>query len=301
MSPIVLAILAGSTVTLLVFAIFRGNKDVEVHRRLERLGTDEDAIDVIELSFGERVLGPILGRVGGFGSSLLPQRMVQSVDSYLETAGRPMTLSTFLTIWGTAGIAVPLGLGLLNVVATGTVSQSLLIVLVIWVGAGLYLPWMVLRRKAMQRSKAISKELPDAIDLIVTNIEAGLGLQAALMAVARKFKGAISEEFGRVTSEISVGLPREEAILNMARRSRAREMLLFARAIAQAEQTGIPFAGVLCNHAAETRERRRQEAQEKAAKIPVKITLPTVLFMFPTLFLLLLGPIAIDIIDQFSS
>ncbi len=301
MSPLVLAILAGSTVTLLVFAIFRGNKEVEVHRRLERLGTDEDAVDVFELSFGERVLAPMLGRIGGFGSSLLPQRMVQSVDSYLETAGRPMTLSTFLTIWGSAGIAAPLGLGLLNVVATGTVSQSLLIVLVIWAGAGLYLPWMVLRRKAMQRSKAISKELPDAIDLIVTNIEAGLGLQAALMAVAEKFKGAISEEFGRVTNEISVGLPREEALLNMARRSRAREMFLFARAIAQAEQTGIPIAGVLRNHAAETRERRRQEAQEKAAKIPVKITLPTVLFMFPTLFLLLLGPIAIDIIDTFGS
>ncbi len=301
MSPIVLAILAGSTVTLLVFAIFRGNKDVEVHRRLERLGNDEDAVDVFELSFGERVLAPILGRVGGLGSSLLPQRMVQSVDSYLETAGRPMTLSTFLAIWGSAGIAVPLGLGLLNVVATGTVSQSLLIVLVIWAGAGLYLPWMVLRRKAMQRSKAISKELPDAIDLIVTNIEAGLGLQAALMAVGEKFKGAISEEFGRVTNEISVGLPREEALLNMARRSRAREMFLFARAIAQAEQTGIPIAGVLRNHSAEMRERRRQEAQEKAAKIPVKITLPTVLFMFPTLFLLLLGPIALDIIDTFAS
>ena len=243
----------------------------------------------------------MLSRFGRAGGSLLPQRTVESVDSYLETAGRPMTLSTFLTLWAGAGIAAPLGIAMLTIVSTGGLSQNVLIVVAVWAGLGMYLPWMMLRRVAMKRSKEISKELPDAIDLIVTNIEAGLGLQAALMAVSQKFKGAIAEEFARAVKEISVGQPREEALMAMARRSRAREMFLFARAIAQAEQTGIPIAGVLRNHAAETRERRRQEAQEKAAKIPVKITLPTVLFMFPTLFLLLLGPIGIDIVDTFSS
>ncbi len=300
MSPMILAILAGSTIATLVVAMFRDNRDVEVHRRLERLGTDDETVDVFELSFGERVIAPLLGRVGNKGSSLLPQRVVESVDGYLETAGRPMTLSTFLTIWAGAGIVLPIAVGLLNVVSTGTLSQSLVIVLAVWTGAGLYLPWMLLRRKAMQRSDRIAKDLPDAIDLIVTNIEAGVALQAALLTVSEKFKGPIADEFGRTVNEISVGQPRETALLSMARRSRAREMFLFARAIAQAEQTGIPIAGVLRNHAAESRERRRQIAQEKAAKIPVKITLPTVLFMFPTLFLLLLGPIGIDVMDSFS-
>lgn len=301
MSPMVIAVMAGASVAILVIALFRGNRDVEVHRRLERLGSDDEAVDVFELSFGERVIAPMLGNIGSFGSSLLPARVVQSIDDNLETAGRPMTLSAFLTIWAGAGVALPLGFGLLNVISTGTVSQGLAAILAVWAGAGLYLPWMLLRRKALQRSEQISKELPDAIDLIVTNIEAGLGLQAALLAVAEKFKGPIAEEFGRAVNEISVGVVREEALLSMARRSKAREMFLFARAIAQAEQTGIPIAGVLRNHAAESRERRRQEAQEKAAKIPVKITLPTVLFMFPTLFLLLLGPIGLDVMDTFTS
>lgn len=301
MSPMVIAVMAGASVAILVVALFRGNRDVEVHRRLERLGSDDEAVDVFELSFGERVIAPMLGNIGSFGSSLLPARVVQSIDDNLETAGRPMTLSAFLTIWAGAGVALPLGFGLLNVISTGTVSQGLAAILAVWAGAGLYLPWMLLRRKALQRSEQISKELPDAIDLIVTNIEAGLGLQAALLAVAEKFKGPIAEEFGRAVNEISVGVVREEALLSMARRSKAREMFLFARAIAQAEQTGIPIAGVLRNHAAESRERRRQEAQEKAAKIPVKITLPTVLFMFPTLFLLLLGPIGLDVMDTFTS
>ncbi len=300
MSPVVLAILAGSTVAILFVALFRGNRDVEVHRRLERLGSDDDSVDMFELSFGERVIAPILGNIGNTGSSLLPQRVVQSIDASLETAGRPMTLSTFLTIWAAAGVVTPLGFGLLNVITSGTVSSTIAIVLAVWAGGGLYVPWMILRRKAQQRSDQIAKQLPDAIDLIVTNIEAGVGLQAALLTVSEKFKGPIAEEFGRAVNEISVGQPREEALLSMARRSQAREMFLFARAIAQAEQTGIPIAGVLRNHAAESRERRRQEAQEKAAKIPVKITLPTVMFMFPTLFLLLLGPIGLDVMDSFS-
>lgn len=301
MSPMVIAVMAGASVAILVIALFRGNRDVEVHRRLERLGTDDEAVDVFELSFGERVIAPMLGNIGNFGSSMLPARVVESIDANLETAGRPMTLSSFLTIWAGAGLALPLGFGLLNVISTGTVSQGLAAILAVWTGAGIYLPWMLLRRRAMQRSERIAKDLPDAIDLIVTNIEAGLGLQAALLAVAEKFKGPIAEEFGRAVNEISVGVGREEALLSMARRAKAREMFLFARAIAQAEQTGIPIAGVLRNHAAESRERRRQEAQEKAAKIPVKITLPTVLFMFPTLFLLLLGPIGLDVMDTFTS
>lgn len=301
MSPMVIAVMAGASVAILVIALFRGNRDVEVHRRLERLGADDEAVDVFELSFGERVIAPMLGNIGSFGSSMLPARVVQSIDANLETAGRPMTLSTFLTIWAGAGVALPLGFGLLNVISTGTVSTTLAAILAVWAGAGLYMPWMLLRRKALQRSDQIAKELPDAIDLIVTNIEAGLGLQAALLAVAGKFKGPIAVEFGRAVNEISVGVGREEALLSMARRAKAREMFLFARAIAQAEQTGIPIAGVLRNHAAESRERRRQEAQEKAAKIPVKITLPTVLFMFPTLFLLLLGPIGLDVMDTFTS
>jgi tight adherence protein C len=300
MSPMVIAVMAGASVAILVLALFRGNRDTGVHRRLERLGTDDETVDVFELSFGERVIAPLLGNVGNLGSSMLPARVVESIDSNLETAGRPMSLSAFLTIWAGAGVALPLGFGLLNVISTGTVSQGLAAILAVWAGAGIYLPWMLLRRKAMQRSEQIAKELPDAIDLIVTNIEAGLGLQAALLAVAEKFKGPIAEEFGRAVNEISVGIVREEALLSMARRSKAREMFLFARAIAQAEQTGIPIAGVLRNHAAESRERRRQEAQEKAAKIPVKITLPTVLFMFPTLFLLLLGPIGLDVMDTFG-
>lgn len=156
------------------------------------------------------------------------------------------------------------------------------------------LPWYLLRRRADRRVRQISRGLPQALDLIVTNIEGGLGLQAALLVVAQKVEGPIGEEFARATAEISVGVPRGEALMAMAERTGSDDVQAVARAIAQAERSGISIAQLLRARATEMRERRRLTAREQANKVPVKMTIPVVFFIFPTFFLLLLTPVALN-------
>ncbi len=298
----VIASLAGLSVALLVLGLFRANRsapDLAVRKRFEHLRAAEEADPLVQ-SFARRVMRPVVAGLLRLVTGVLPSRVLASLSDTIEAAGRPTTLTRFVMLWAGAGLVMPLMLALLIVTFAGTLSLAQLLPILIWMGMGLYLPWTVLRRKATERIRNISRDLPDAIDLIITNIEAGLGMQAALLVVSDKFGGPVGEEFGRAVREISLGADRSEALAAMADRSRVPEMRLFSRAVAQAEQTGIPVARVLRNHSAEVREKRRQKAREMAARIPVKITFPTVLIMFPTLFLLILGPVALNLMGTFG-
>jgi tight adherence protein C len=301
--PGLLAALAGLSAALLFIGLFRGNRtapQMTVQRRVDQFAMPDDT-DPLAHSFAERVMQPILAAILSVATSIFPSRIIGSVAQKLETAGRPTTTNRFLTVWITVGFGLPLLFALIVIIGSGAIGGGQLLVVVGWAAIGLYLPWMWLRRKAGQRAKQIGRDLPDAIDLIITNIEAGLGMQAAFQVVSQKFAGPVGEEFGRVVHEVSVGAPRTETLVSMSERTGVPEMRLFARAIAQAEQTGIPVARVLRNHSAEVREKRRQLAREQAAKIPVKITFPTILIMFPTLFLLILGPVALNAFMRFGS
>jgi tight adherence protein C len=294
-------VLSGLSVTLLVIGIFRGNgtNSSAVERRMGELKAPE-AVDPLATSFAQRIVRPIIATILRVTTNLLPNRVLTSVNEKIETAGRPTTANRFITLWVILGIGAPAALLVLIASGPGGLSVGGLLFFAGSMLAGLYLPWVWLRRKALDRVRRMSRDLPDAIDLIITNVEAGMGMQAALLAVSEKFPGPIGEEFGRVVRETSIGADRSEALIAMAQRTNVPEMRLFARSTAQAEQTGIPVARVLRNHSAETREKRRQLAREQAAKIPVKITFPTILIMFPTLFLAILGPVAVNAIHQFG-
>lgn len=296
---LLLALMSGLTVALFAVAVLKTNRDTVVQARVGRLGVPERS-DPYETSFLSRVMLPVSGRFAMLVGRLLPGRIARAVDTRLETAGRPIATSKFLTLWVALAVILPIALLLVTVIGNGRVGGSQALVVLVWAVLGTVMPWLWLSSKARTRSRAVDRKLPDAVDLIVTNVEAGLGLQAALLAVSEKLKGPVAEEFARVVREISIGRSREEAIEEMAVRSGGPDMRLFARALAQAERNGIPIAGVLRNQAGEIRLRRRQRAREQAAKIPVKITIPTVLFIFPTIFLVLLGPVVLSVIDRFA-
>ena len=298
-----ISVMAGLAAGLLALGVFRTNQSapsVAVHRRVEQLRAADDA-DPLGQSFAQRVMQPLVAAIARVVTGILPTRILSSLAATLEAAGRPTTLNRFVARWVAAGVVTPLILMLMLVSVSGQLTALQVLPVLLWMGVALYLPWTSVRRKAQQRVRGISRDLPDAIDLIITNVEAGMGMQSALLVVSQKFGGPIGEDFGRAVREISLGADRTEALVSMAERSRAPEMRLFARAVAQAEQTGIPVARVLRNHSAEVREKRRQKAREQAAKIPVKITFPTVLIIFPTLFLLILGPVALNLMGEFGA
>ncbi len=299
--PALIAGAIGFSVGLLVLALFRSNRSQAAERRIARMADPAEQSDPLATSFVQRVVQPVFSKVTGAAMVVLPSRVVAAVRSQLETAGAPISLRAFLMIWVASGIVLPLFVTMFAIVSGRELSGRMLLAPLVWMALGTVLPWFLLRRKAAARSAAINKRLPDAIDLIITNIEAGLGLQAALLTVSERMSGPTAEEFGRAVREISLGRDRTEVFEAMARRSGVADMRLFARAVAQSERTGFPIARILRNHAGEIRERRRQIAREKAAKVPVKIILPTAMFIFPTLFLVILGPIGLYAVEQFGS
>lgn len=298
--PELIAGAIGLSIALFVVAVFRTNRSQLAERQLARLAQADETADPLATSFAHRALHPLTSRITGMLMSVLPGRILNSIRRELQTAGAPMSLRSFLMIWVLAGLVMPLLVLLLLIVAGAELSGRMALAPLVWVALGTYLPWLILRRRSKARATAIRKRLPDAIDLIITNIEAGLGLQAALLTVSERMSGPAAEEFGRAVREISLGMDRTEVFEAMAERSGVQEMRLFARAVAQSDRTGFPIARILRNHAAEIRERRRQVAREKAAKVPVKIILPTALFIFPTLFLVILAPIGLYAVSTFD-
>jgi tight adherence protein C len=154
-------------------------------------------------------------------------------------------------------------------------------------------PDIIIRRLIKKRKLYIQKSLPDLIDLMAVSVEAGLGFDAALVHVAKRFHGPLGEEVQRSMQEISLGRPRIEALREMARRVDVPDVSSFITALVQADQLGVGIANVLRVQSDQMRVRRAQRARETAQKMPVKMMLPLVLFIFPALFLVIMGPACI--------
>ncbi|MDP4158678.1 MAG: type II secretion system F family protein, partial [Bacillota bacterium] len=158
-----------------------------------------------------------------------------------------------------------------------------------------------LKAKANQRQKEIIKTLPDVLDLLTVSVEAGLGFDAALLKVVEKQKGVLAEEFLRVLQEIKMGRPRRETLRDLARRNKSAEDLnSVVASLVQADQLGISIGGVLRNQAKQIRQKQRQRAEERAQKAPIKMMIPLVFFVFPSIFIIVIGPAILQILEIFK-
>jgi tight adherence protein C len=163
-----------------------------------------------------------------------------------------------------------------------------------------FLPELLLHSRGQERQQAIALELADTLDQMTIAVEAGLGFESAMARAGRNGTGPLAQELVRTLQDIAVGQPRREAYLALAERTGVPDLRRFIRAVVQADAYGISIADVLRTQAAEMRLKRRQRAEEKAMQIPVKVIFPLILCILPTLFIVLLGPAALDIVDAFS-
>ena len=166
--------------------------------------------------------------------------------------------------------------------------------------AGMYVPFFVLRQMVEERREAIRQSMPDVLDLLCVSVQAGLGFDGAMGKVTAKMKGPLIEEFERLLQELRMGITRRNALNRLAKRCGIEEMKLFTAALIQAEKLGVGTAQVLEIQSENMREMRRQRAKEKAAKLPVNIIFPTTVFIFPALFIVVLGPAIVTIMKTFS-
>jgi len=249
-----------------------------------------------EPPFNERVLAPAMARLARLGRRFTASGLDDRVRRRLDLAGNPprwdaervVALKMVGVISGLAGgllVSIVLGGNLLTIVGLAAVLAAV----------GYFLPDVVLIQMGQKRQERIQRELPDALDLLSITVEAGLAFNAALAQVARNTQGPLADEFFRVLQEMQLGKGRSEAIRALGERTTVAELRGFASAMVQADAFGVPIVNVLRVQAKEQRVKRSQRAEEKAQKVPVKILFPLIFCIMPTLFIVIIGPGAINI------
>jgi tight adherence protein C len=251
------------------------------------------------LRFRERVLAPTASRLASIPLKLNPRTNVAAIGKKIVAAGlsQRLTTSSFLAIKGGSTLAGGL-LGLLLGV-TGSFASALVFA-PIFGTLGFLVPDWILTFKIRSRREKIRSDLPDALDLLAVSVEAGLGFDGAVTKLTEHMEGPLVDEFALMLNEIRVGEARSVALRKMAERIDAMELSNFVRAVIQADQLGISLARILRVQAADTRLRRQAAAEEKAMKAPIKMLLPTVFFIFPSMFIVILGPALLNIMAAFK-
>lgn len=260
------------------------------------------SLEEIELSqpFGERVLVPIIRRLGDFSARFTPQKAIQTTARRLELAGNPWPIdaATFLAIrFILAVVLAGLLIAVVLISPSAKPSDNFM-----YIGgaafAGFFLPHLMLSSKITKRQTEIRKAMPDALDLLTICVEAGLGFDAAMSKVSEKWENELSLAFARTIREVLLGKVRREALKDMSDRLGIAEMTSFVAAIIQSEQLGVSMAKVLRIQSDQMRLKRRQRAEEEAHKAPIKMIIPMALLIFPSIMIIILTPAAISIMTS---
>jgi tight adherence protein C len=241
-------------------------------------------------SFRERIVQPFIDRVGNLGRALTPTGGIARLQQQLDYCGNPPGWPVERVV---AAKGVFLVVGLVAGAALGAVYGGLSRAVfcgVLGAVAGFFGPDLTIYNTGVKRQDEIRMSLPDVLDTLTVSVEAGQGFDAALSQVSRNGKGPMVGETARVLQEMRIGKSRVEALRSMAARTTVPELKGFASAMVQASELGVPMATVLREQAREMRLRRRQRAEEQAQKVPIKLLFPTMLCLFPALFVVILGP-----------
>jgi tight adherence protein C len=255
----------------------------------------------LEPSFADRVLFPLLARTQSLGRRLTPEDASERIREKLEKAGNPFGWTVERVMAGkVVGFAAALVISLILSLLMGLGFIATLGFVVGASLAGYMAPNMYLYQQTYDRTEKLSRALPDAIDLLTISVESGLGFDAACAQVARNTEGPLSEEFARMLQEMQIGRGRSAALRSMADRTDLPDLRSFVSAMVQADAFGIPVGQVLRVQSSEIRVKRRQWAEEMAQKVPVKILVPLIFCILPCLFIAVLGPAGISVMDSFS-
>ncbi len=256
--------------------------------------------DELRKPLAQRTIGPIVLRISGFLNRFTPTGYLDKIQQKLVVAGNPRNLDapSFVVIkLLTTAVGAVAGIFVLR--DYGSTPMQTIVLTFLPMALGFFGPDAWLRRNIDDRRSQMLKALPDMLDLLVISVEAGLGFDAALSRVVATVPGPLSEEFFRMLQETRVGVNRRDAMRHLMDRTDLDELRSFILAMIQAEAFGVAIARVLRVQADEMRVKRRQRAQEKAFAAPVKLVFPLVFCVFPALFIVLLGPAAIQIGESF--
>ncbi len=291
-------LLVGAT----LFLVLRGRgSNQSLDDRLEEMATlgQPISLEKLELSqpFTERVIKPMMQSLSALIQRTTPQQLLEQARHQLEMAGVINKIKPAQFV-GIRLVTTVVG-GIVGIILAGSSQDSGLGQKLLMIGGGIVfghiMPQYMLTSQIRKRQESVLKALPDALDLLTICVEAGLGFDAAMSKVADKWDNELSLAFTRAVQEMQLGKLRREALRDMASSLDVGDVTSFVAAIVQADQLGVSMAKVMRIQSEQMRMKRRQRAEEKARQAPVKIMLPLVFFIFPTILIVLLGPAILQI------
>lgn len=274
-----------------------------IERRLMRYAGEGKKVSLydaqMEEPFLQRTIAPLVQSVTRQVMALAPEQWKKQLDDKLYQAGHPFGLTTeqFVFIQMLCITILPL-LTLLLFMKAGFAKALMMGLIVVLIG--MILPEYFLRAGMRERALQIQESLPDMLDLLTVSVEAGLGFDAAVSKVVEKIQGPLAMEFKRLLHDVRMGKPRLEAFRDLSRRSTCEDLNIFCSAIVQADQLGVSIGKILRIQSEQMRTKRRQRAEEAAMKAPIKIIFPMVLLILPALFIILMGPAVIRLMNFFG-
>ncbi|GAB1419954.1 type II secretion system F family protein [Anaerolineales bacterium] len=302
--PLIIGLVIITVVGAMVYVNLReSNERDPLQDRIAKIANDappESLLDIeMQLSFRDRVLVPLIKRFSEVTTKFTPQKQLEGTRRQMQLAGDYGDPSTFFMkriiftiIFGIAGFVVGF------FVAPKLFGPEIWKSFAIFAGLtlfGYFAPTLSLKSKISKRQENITKSLPDALDLLTICVEAGLGFDQAMGKVFEKWDDELALAFGRVLREVQMGVPRVKALRDMSDRMDVADVNSFVSAIIQSEQMGVSMSKILRIQSEQMRVKRRQRAQEKAQQAPVKMLMPMVLLIFPSIWIVLLGPAMIQV------
>ncbi|MBA2277383.1 MAG: type II secretion system F family protein [Chloroflexia bacterium] len=240
-----------------------------------------------------------VGQVSKLADRISPQEARSKAAKLLDYAGNPMPVGTYLLVRAMFLFALT-PLSLIYFYRDRGLTQSGIAFMVMCIFAIPQLPTMYVKRIARKRAKEVERAMPDALDLLVVCVEGGLSLDGGLQQVALRTKGMLAVEIGRLLTEIGAGLPRREALLSMMGRNQSESLGALCTTVNQADKTGVSIATTLRTLSETLRTKRRQAAETQARKAPIKMMPFIVFFMLPALFIVILGPVGVSMMNFFG-
>ena len=297
-----LLVAIGLAVVLILIGLSARDPREALQARLAEYSAREQAatLEEIELSlpFSERVIAPLVRSMAEFVKRFTPERTLEAARHKLDLAGNPQnwSASEFFGVRVLAAIVLAALIFVVLSITNAEIGMRLLMTIVFAL-LGFFLPALSLGSRIRSRQSSIVKSLPDALDLLTVCVEAGLGFDQAMKKVSEKWDNELSRAFTRVLQEIQLGRMRREAMRDMANRMEVSEVTSFVAAIIQAEVLGVSMTKILRIQADQMRMRRRQRAEEKAHQASIKMIIPMVFLIFPSIWVVLLGPAILQVMQ----
>ncbi len=301
LTAVIISVFATVSVLMVLLLNFIFRKRLNINKRIKSyVFTAEKETNLHQGTFIERIITPFIGKTTGFVDRITPRNYYTQMEKRIKEAGNPKGVSvggifSFQIIMTCFSIVLAF---LMRFSAEAPLSKLAIIVAAL-LGIINMLPKYYLKHRIALRQKEIEKSLPDALDLLTVSIEAGLSFDGAVAKLVEKMSGVLVDEFAIALKEMRVGVSKREAFKSLVERVPVPSLVTFVGSILQADQLGVSMGNVLRIQSSLARQKRRQKTQENAMKAPVKMLLPMILFIMPTIFIVILGPVLIMALKAF--